>query len=243
MRRIKFLIYKLFGLKTYLRIVSRTYIRLISLGYGKSQYPEIHFLKNIIRPGFFCIDIGANLGYFSYFLSKYVGKNGKVYAVEPVPLFGEIWKSNVTRTSMNNAELLPYALGGEESMVQMGMPVVEGTVHHGMTKVIENSENTYEQTFEVSMKIPDELFKDVERIDFLKIDVEGYEHNVFANMRQTLAKHHPMIQAELGGEENRKECFAILSELGYKPNTIVNGRLQEIPLSEINTHGQDFYFV
>lgn len=243
MRRIKFLIYKIFGLKNYLRIVSRTYIRLISLGYGKSQYPEIHYLKSIIQPGFSCIDIGANLGYFSYFLSKYVGKNGKVYAVEPVPLFGEIWKGNVARTNMNNAELLPYALGGEETTVQMGMPVVEGTVHHGMTKVIENNDSSYEQTFDVTMKIPDELFKNIERIDFLKIDVEGYEHNVFANMRQTLAKHHPMIQAELGGEENRKECFAILTELGYKPNILKNGTLQEISLSEIDAHGQDFYFV
>ena len=52
-----------------------------------------------------------------------------------------------------------------------------------------------------------------------------------------------MIQAELGGEENRKECFAILSELGYKPNILKNGTLQEISLSEIDAHGQDFYFV
>lgn len=242
MKAIKLLIYKIFGLKTYLQIVSRIYICLVSLGYGKKKYPEIHHLKNVVKPGFHCIDIGANLGYFSYFMSKYAGKTGKIYSVEPIPLFGEIWTKNVGRTKMQNSTLFPYALGAEETSVQMGMPVVEGTVHHGMTKVIETANNNYEQTFNVTMKVPDELFKDIERLDFLKIDVEGYEHNVFANMKQTLTKFHPLIQAELGGEENRKECFDILCSLGYKPHILIDGNLQEIPTAEINDHGQDFYW-
>ncbi|MDD4848859.1 MAG: FkbM family methyltransferase, partial [Bacteroidales bacterium] len=82
----RFVAYKLLGLKKYLRLVSKVYIKQIEKGRMKEQYPEIHFLKTIINQGATCIDIGANLGYYSYFLSKYVGKAGKVYAVEPISL-------------------------------------------------------------------------------------------------------------------------------------------------------------
>jgi len=241
MKYIKYLIYKIFGLKTYLQIVSKTYIRLISIGLGKSQYPEIHYLKQIVKPGSHCIDIGANLGYYSYFMSKYAGASGKVYSIEPIPLFGEIWKKNVARTGFNNIELLPYALGAEEKKVTMGMPVIDGTVHHGMTKIID-SNSQCEKTFEVQMQVPDTLFQNLPKIDFVKIDIEGYEHVAFANMKNLLKRDKPLIQSELGGEENRKECFAILNELGYKPYILQEKQLTEIPVSEINDHGQDFYW-
>lgn len=242
MKSIKLLIYKIFGLKTYLQIVSRIYIFLTTLGYGKKKYPEIHRLKELIKPGYNCLDIGANLGYYSFFLSKYAGKEGKVFSVEPIPLFGEIWKKNVARTKMNNLELLPYALGAEEKKVQMGMPTVEGTVHHGMTKVIDSKENIYEKTFDVTMQIPDKLFLNLPKINFLKIDIEGYEHIALANMKEFLNRDKPMIQAELGGEENRKASIKILQEIGYKIFIVKNSRFCETSLEESLSIKEDLYF-
>jgi len=47
------------------------------------------------------------------------------------------------------------------------------------------------------------------RVDFVKCDVEGYEQYVFENMKETIMKHRPLVQSELGGEQNRKTviCF------------------------------------
>ena len=243
MNTIKLLLYRLLGLEKYLRIVSRIYIFLMDHNFGKKKYPEIHYLKTIVKPGFHCVDIGANLGYFSYFLSKYAGANGKVFAVEPIPLFGGIWKRNVARTGFNNCQLLPYALGAEEKTVEMGMPTVDGAIHHGMTKVIDNKQqDSFEKTFEVSMKVPDELFSSLEKIDFLKIDIEGYEQYAFAHMKTVLEKHHPLIQAELGGEENRRICCDILFSLGYTPKILDGNTLVSIPASDVNNYKQDLYF-
>ena len=209
----------------------------------QKKYPELFFLKRIIKPGFTCIDIGANLGYYSTFLSKLTGPTGKVLAVEPVPLFQEIWKENVLASGVKNLELLPYALGGENTTIQMGTPLRNGLMHHGMTKVVGSAEEEYARTYDVSMKVPDELFSDLKRLDFVKCDVEGFEYPVFSNMQQTLKQHMPLIQTELNGTGNRDRVIALLESLGYQTCVLsAENKLKPCAGAEIASHEGDFYF-
>ena len=136
------------GLTGYYSLVSRIYIFLVNHNLVKKKYPEIFYLRQLIKPGFYCIDIGANMGYYSYFLSKYSGQQGKVFAVEPVPLFAQILKKNISTTGFNNVELMPYALGEKNQQVKMGTPVVDGIIHHGMTRITtaEKPDSAYYQT-------------------------------------------------------------------------------------------------
>lgn len=217
---------------------------MVNFGFLKNKYPELFFLKKIIKHGFVCIDIGANVGYYSYFLSKLAGKNGELYAVEPIPTFGEIWKKNVPQNNCKKTKLLPYALGSENSTVKMGTPIVRGVVHHGMTHIVSNNENNIAQTFEVPMRIPDELFSELTKVDFIKCDVEGYEQFVFANSKNTLTKHKPLVQSELSGTENRKFVISLFEELGYKTCLLKNScKLIEATNEEKINNPNDFYFV
>ena len=79
----------------------------------KEKYPELFYLKQLIKPGYVCLDIGANVGYYATFLSDLVGLNGKVLAVEPVPLFARILKKNLGKYRQQNTQIYPYALGSE----------------------------------------------------------------------------------------------------------------------------------
>jgi len=243
MKFFKLVFYKIFGLKAYLKLVSKVYIKYINNGFGKEKYPEIHYLKSIIKPGFTCIDIGANLGYYSYFMVKLAGKTGKVYAVEPIPLFSEIWKRNLQKLKTVNLKLFPFALGDSEKIVEMGMPAVDGVVHHGMTKVIDDEETNFEKKFSVEMKNPDILFENIEKVDFIKVDVEGYESEVFSNMIQTVIKHRPLIQSELSGVENRSKCISILAEIDYKPYILKNDELILADDNVVKDYNGDFYFL
>ncbi len=243
MRLFRVILYKVFGLKVYLKIVSKLYLRYINCGFGKDKYSELHFLKSIIKSGFVCIDIGANLGYYSYFLAKHSGQSGRVYAVEPVPLFAEIWKQNLKRYKSLNLILLPFALGKTDKTVQMGMPAIDGVVHHGMTKIIDNYETGFERTFSVEMKNPDRLFENIAHIDFVKIDVEGFESEVFENMKETLAKHKPLIQSELSGQDNRKKSIETLQSVGYQAFLLRNSELICADDKIIESYSGDFYFM
>jgi len=237
---IRTLLLSIFGLKTYLKIISSLYICGVSRNMWKSKYPELFYLDTILKQGDTCIDIGANLGYYSTRMAKNVGTNGKVYAVEPIPLFGEIWKRNMR--SFNNAELLPFALGEKTDTVQMGIPIKNGRLHHGMTKITSSAQENYSTTFDVQMRNPDELFAHVEKLDFVKCDVEGYEFHVFSNFTKTLQRCKPLVQSELSGVENRKAVIALFKSLGYKLHILRNGNLHTISLDEALQVEQDFYF-
>lgn len=244
MKAIRKLLVNLLGFEGYIRLVSSIYLKLVGAGLLAKKYPELFYLKKIIRPGFYCLDIGANLGYYSTFLSKLAGPSGKVLAVEPVPVFQEIWRDNVKASGVQNLELLPYALGGENTRIQMGTPERDGLLHHGMTKVTTSASEKYARTYDVEMKVPDELFGNLTRLNFVKCDVEGFEFQVFSHLQETLRKFKPLIQTELNGLENRQGVIRVLNNLGYQPYILsLNQTLVHCTNPEqLNRHSGDFYF-
>lgn len=245
MKHLRKLLYQILGLKAYLRLISKIYITLIRWGFYKDKYQELHYLKRIIKPGFVCLDIGANLGYYSFFMCTYVGKEGKVFAIEPVPLFRQIFEKNVSGIKFSQLTVLPYALGESEQTITMGMPIVNGVIHHGMTHVLTNdetSEKPIAETFEVMMKVPDHLFESLERLDFIKCDVEGYEYVVLSNMLNTIKKHKPIIQCELSNQ-NKVQTIHLLRQNGYETYILRNDELIKQSTEELLEVKQDVYFV
>jgi FkbM family methyltransferase len=237
------LLLRLLGLKGYYIIISRVYTSFTANGFLKKKYPELFYLEKIIKPEFVCIDIGANMGYYSTFLSRLAGSSGKVYSVEPVPLFIDILKLNLKATRINNVKVLPYALGEKNGVIKMGTPVVDGLIHHGMTKVASLSDEKYAQQYEVEMKVPDELFSNLQRLDFIKCDIEGYEFFVFSNMMKTISRFFPLIQTELNDAEGRWKVVSLLASSGYSAYRLLNNELHLLSESEINKHSSDFYFI
>jgi FkbM family methyltransferase len=243
MKSFRKILLKLFGLKGYYVIISKIYISLTSSGFLKKKYPELFYLKKLIRPGFVCIDIGANMGYYTSFMSRLAGREGTVLSVEPIPLFVDILKLNLHSTKIDNVKILPYALGGENKIVTMGTPEVGGILKHGQTRLVSTAELKYKDVYEVEMKIPDDLFADLERLDFVKCDVEGYEYYVFSNMKKVLEKFKPVVQSELGNQQTRKQMLDLFSSMKYKPCKLTNDQLTPMTESEFYGYGPDVYFV
>ncbi|AYA38240.1 FkbM family methyltransferase [Hymenobacter oligotrophus] len=248
MKALRKLLVGTLGFERYIRLASHVYLRLVALGWGRAKYPELFFLEKLVKPGNVCLDIGANLGYYSVALSRLVGPQGKVLAVEPVPLFQQIWQDNVQLSGFDNLLLLPYALGGKNAVVKMGTPARNGLLHHGMTKVTDSSPSEqYGQYYNVEMRVPDELLADFERLDFIKCDVEGFEYEVFRHMQNTLRRHRPVIQTELNGLENRQRVAGLLADLGYRPYVLETKdaapRLVPCPAEVLAAPAdRDFYF-
>ena len=152
MKLVRKILVKILGFKGYLRLISRVYITMIRKGMKKDQYPEIHHLRNVLKPGMCVVDIGANLAYYSSVMSDMVGENGKVIAIEPIPLFAEVFKRNTK--NRNNIQLFVVALGSENKTVTMGIPVVNGLIRHGLSQIIDEhieSRHTKKLEYEVSM--------------------------------------------------------------------------------------------
>jgi FkbM family methyltransferase len=232
------------GQEAYLSFVSNAYLILIRAGFMKEKYPELFYLKQLIKPGYVCLDIGANVGYYATFLSDLVGLNGKVLAVEPVPLFARILKKNLGKYRQQNTQIYPFALGSEEKTITLGTPIIDGVFRHGLTKVVNEKEAASLQTFEAEMKVPDSLFADLDKLNFIKCDVEGYETILFPQMLKTIERFKPIIQIELNTPANRKFIFELLQPLGYKAMALQEGALKELSAENLFTwETGDYYFL
>ncbi|MDC6486536.1 FkbM family methyltransferase [Methylophilaceae bacterium] len=133
------------------------------------------------------IDVGGHCGFWSFYLG---GNFKKVYAFEPVEIFRECFKKNIPH---ENVELLPVALGNENGFVSMNVEL-ENT---GATHV---SSNTNDLNKVELKKLDDYELTDV---DFIKIDVEGYENQVVLGAKETLLRNKPIIIVEQKGFSDR----------------------------------------
>lgn len=248
MKFIRKILVKLLGLKGYLRLVSTIYIRCISMGLMRSKYPELYFIRRALKPGETVLDIGANLGYYSFFMSRAVGPTGQVHGVEPIPLFAEVWKKNMSRLKHLNYKLNQCALGTEEKQaVTMSIPIVNGVVRHGLTKVVEGNQDTHQSamSFEVPMVNGDKLISEagITRLAMIKCDVEGFEQYVIPSLDQTIKRNLPLLQIELSGDENRQKVCTYLVNLTYRIFILKQQHLVSIEINDIFTVNQDFYFI
>lgn len=222
------LLYRLLPLGGYLRTVSALFFAAHRLGIGRyAPVTEYTFhLKNLMQAGDLAIDIGANLGYYARLMARIAGRDGHVYAVEPVAPIRRVLERNLRRC--NNTEILPYALGAAEGEIRMGNASVraDGYFGTGQNFVTEEGDEV-DVEFTAEMRRGSELFGHLTRIDFIKCDVEGYETVIMEEMRPLLERFRPTVLIETGGE-NRTRIVGLFAELGYEGYTLHRGR--EIPL-------------
>lgn len=231
MRLIHKLLYRLLPLEGYLRVVSAMFFVWKRLGIGR--YAEateyVYHLPKLVGEGATAIDIGANLGYYSRYISQAIGPEGRLYSVEPVaPILG-VLRHNLRRCS--NVEILPYALGAEEREIVMCNDTARFQGYFGTGQNFVGDEAAAEgegEHFPAQMRRGSELFAKLTRLNFIKCDIEGYEVVVMNELRPLLERFRPTVLIETGGE-NRPQIIALFRSLGYRGYTLEHGL--EVPLA------------
>ena len=223
------LLYRVLPLKWYLRVVSRMLFIYRALGLGKhSRAMEYNYhLPQLVGQGATAIDIGANLGYYTCPLSDIVGRKGRVYAVEPVPVIFDVLTHNVG--SRKNVTLLNYALGEEETTIEMANDSVAAGGYFGTGRnfVSDGDLSAEAIRFTAQMRRGSELFANIGKIDFIKCDIEGYERVVMPELRPLLERDHPTVLIETDGD-TRLRMVEMFAEMGYRATMLEGG--VEVPL-------------
>ena len=214
---IKQALYKILGVRKYLIVVSQMFFFSYSMGWLKKNrtFDCHYFIKKLIKKGDHVIDIGANLGYYSRLFAGLTGNEGRVYSVEPVSLFRKVLKINTL--GFKNVSIVPFALGDEDNKeIMMGIPKSNKYLRHGLTRVLDQDEaEPFEFTFKEKMFTPETLFGDIERCDYIKCDVEGYEIHIIPQLEFLLREFYPILQIEIETVNRRMICN-FLTTLTYK---------------------------
>lgn len=242
---VKRFLLNLLGEKRYLSLLAGTFQRLYPTGLLGKEYEDNYFLKKIIRPGDYCADIGAHLGYFTIELSRLVGPQGWVFAVEPMPPFHDTLRRLLQKQKVRNVTLFQVALGGSGEFVEMGIPEIGGDKKFALARITDHNEHLhFARSIRVRNETGDKLFSGLPRLDYVKCDVEGFEFEVFASMTATLRAHHPLLLCELFDRGLLNRLAGLLEPLGYRPYLLENRRLVPVTLhGEGQIPADNYYFL
>ena len=141
-----------------------------------------------------CIDIGSSVGMWTRELAS---KFKKVYCFEPNPNFIECFNKNITES---NVELFEYGLSDTE---------------HTASQEKQSTQLTKKQG-NVICKTLDSF--NLKNINFIKIDVDGFEYKVLCGAIETIKNSNPVINIEMKSDKRNKTvrlCKVLLRELGY----------------------------
>ena len=240
----KFLLYSL-GEKRYLQLLAGSFQKLYKTGRLGIDYQDIYFLSNLVRPGDYCIDIGAHLGYFTVELSRLTGNGGHVYAIEPMSKFFNTLKGVIEKRKTGNVTLYQYAMGGDSGFVDMGIPKVNNVKKFAYARVMQTSTFLeYVESEKVKNVYGDDLFRDLPRVDFIKCDVEGLELAVIQTFLNIVGKYKPILLCELGDPKERKRLMDLLAPYSYKLYYLENKKLRSLSIeSPIHPVSHNHYFI
>jgi len=148
----------------------------------------------LLAPEAVMLDVGASVGAWTIPLARGLGPRARVVAFEPVPANRARLERSIAANGLANVTVVPLALGDAERQVDMWLrSAVTGAVS-GTAAVVPTGGGH----LTVSMRSLDEWAEDVQldRVDFVKLDVEGAELLVLEGAERTIARFRPLILAE-----------------------------------------------
>lgn len=182
--------------------------------------PELFALNSILKNKRRFIDIGVNIGTYSYYFSD---KFNHIDGFEPIL---EI-TNRLKDLNKNNITIHPVALSDTSGELILNIPKVNGQLEPALAS-IERRHAENEQRKITVCRLDDYNFSEV---DFIKIDVEGHELNVIQGAQKTISKNKPILLIEI---EQRHltfpmhDVFNAIINLGYQGHFIRGRKLLSI---------------
>lgn len=208
------------------------YMGIFRNGYIPHQYGLDILFSKLIKCGETVYDVGANIGYTAMVLSRCVGTSGKVIAVEPSPrTFALLSRSLCSR---QNVTLLNCAASKNNEKVTLYVPE---ELDLSSQAEIPNSTR-----IEIDGRTLDSISKEYGQPDFVKVDVEGFEADVFVGMKTILShKRPPIIIFEALNRTAFNKCKSILTDcVGEEYIFFSVGNNGEVVEEILNNNTNDF---
>ncbi len=178
--------------------------------------------KNRPTNDYIIADVGTNFGFLSLVWANSVCQQGKVYSFEPHPT---IFKSFKKAIALNNLEAIitanNVAVGKEEGSVSISLASTTSNTKKGEVTDVQLKETTT-----VPMICLDHYFKEMDRLDLIKIDVDGIELQILQGASSILDKLRPIVVVEMNGDK------AICNYLQQKRYTLLDMNLKAFDLKE-----------
>lgn len=199
-----------------LAVIPTDYLGVSIIGNGIYERREIELLRTIFRArdlqATTFLDIGGNIGNHSVSLAD---SFAEVVAFEPNPPIASLFKTNLLLSGTGNVRLHEVGLGREDAELRFSLLQVgndgSGSFASGTGEIV--LPVRYGDGY-LAQHEP-EIASGAKRIGFVKCDVEGFEADVFAGLRETFAQHRPILAFESNHKPDGEKAWAELRAAGY----------------------------
>jgi FkbM family methyltransferase len=198
----------------YILDISKVVDHNIYFGYKESGYNNV--LEDL-KTASTIFDIGANIGNSSLFYSS-INPKAQILAFEPHPDTFKRAKENLQLNKFSNIHLLNIGLGEKKETLKL---YEVNDNNPGMNRILPTENNFPFKTIEVDRLDNICMEHQVGKIDFIKIDVEGFEYSVLAGGKEIIEKWKPVLFIELdddylkGNNKSAKMLIELLVSFGY----------------------------
>ena len=184
----------------------------------------LRFFRQVLPCGGVMIDIGANIGNHALYLHDLCSA---VHCYEPNPAAITRLRRNIELNNAANVHVHEVGLGDRNATLAFASNVAGNLGNSGFLDGQEHEAGTFE-TIELPISRADEAIRELEldRIDFIKIDVEGLEPQIFSGLEETIARYRPLISFEfhahltpISAFEHIRECLPdyLIADMDFAP--------------------------
>ena len=198
--------------------------------HGSREEDKTELLRRELEPGMVHLDLGANIGYYALFAARRVGPGGRVLCVEPDPRNLELLRRNVSLNHFDDmVEIHAVAASDTAGLATMYRAPASNLNTLVVPSATSESRRHEEQVTVETVTIDSLMEKRGGRLNFLRMDIEGYEVDALRGGLKTLAASPPPCKillethAQMYGPE--RDFGAVLRELlslGFAPRGVVS---------------------
>lgn len=232
------------------RIKMFHYPRVVKAVVENNDWSYANLVRLLVQPGNRVLDVGANIGYVTALLASFVGPNGKVYSMEPVPETFSLLKYTIDKLGYSNVVLWCYGASSRRQNAEIAIPhyqsggenFYQAHVLNGKTKSLPKDS----RLIKVSLQCIDDLLKDDRAaISFVKIDVEGHELEAIRGANRLITESKPAFLIEVSSDpdaehSDARQLFELLADHGYQAYVPVSDRLR---LRNVGDRPVDYFFL
>lgn len=171
-------------------------------------------IDRCVRVGDIVMDVGANLGLETLILANKVGPGGRVHAFEPSPPTLAYLEATLAANPSLPVTLHRTALGDAPGKLSLEVPVGNA----GRASLIDTGTLADTTTYDIEVQVAADVVRAqaLPRIDFVKIDVEGFEHNVLKGMLSLPKAQLPRIVLFEEHDPARSQAIALLKQYDFR---------------------------
>ena len=177
--------------------------------YGEYSEGECEAFRQIVRPGWTVLELGANIGAHTVCIAKLVGPQGRVMAFEPQRIVFQTLCANIALNDLQNVDCLHQAVGKKSGTVIMPRMDYNKEFNFAGISVGMTSEGEV-----VSLTSVDEL--ELKACHFIKMDIEGMEEEAIHGACETIRRFRPFLYLENDRKDKSDSLIRTINDLGYR---------------------------